>query len=259
MIWVNQIVQGILLGGYYAVLAAGLSLMFGVMRIINLAHGDLAVLGAFLVFVLCKHGLSPWAAIAIVLPAMAVVGWALQRTILERALRGGELTPLLATFGLLIVIENLLFEKFGADERSLFPYIGKLGYDSWTITNEVIVAKLYVLILVVAILLLGGLQLFLARAPARSRAPRHRRGPGHRRARRVSTPGGCTPSLRRSRLRPPLLPAPSSGCGRRSTRTRAHSSSSSRSRPSSSAASARSGERSPEASSSASRRTSARS
>ncbi len=165
MIWVNQIVQGILLGGYYAVLASGLSLMFGVMRIINLAHGDLAVLGAFLVFLFSKHGLSPWLALVIVLPVMGVAGWVLQRGLLERSLRAGPLTPLLATFGLLIVIENLLFEKFGPDERSLFPYIGKLGYDSWTITNQVIVGKIYVLILAVAVFLLAGLQVFLARTP----------------------------------------------------------------------------------------------
>jgi branched-chain amino acid transport system permease protein len=165
VIWVNQVVQGILLGGYYAVLASGLSLMFGVMRIINLAHGDLAVLGAFLVFLLSKHDLSPWLALAVVLPVMGVAGWVLQRGVLERALRAGPLTPLLATFGLLIVIENLLFEKFGPDERSLFPYIGKLGYDSWTITNQIIVGKIYVLILAVAVFLLVGLQFFLARTP----------------------------------------------------------------------------------------------
>jgi branched-chain amino acid transport system permease protein len=165
VIWVNQIVQGVLLGGYYAVLACGLSLMFGVMRIINLAHGGLAVLGAFLVFVLSKHGLSPWVACAVALPAMAVAGWALQRGILERSLRAGPLTPLLATFGLLIVLENLLFERFGADERSLFPYIGTLGYDSWTISSDIIAAKLYVLIFVVAVVLLGGLHLLLARTP----------------------------------------------------------------------------------------------
>jgi len=161
VIWVNQVVQGVLLGGYYALLACGLSLMFGVMRIINLAHGALAVLGAFLVFVLAKHGLSPWVALVVVLPVMGVAGWALQRVILERSLRAGELTPLLATFGLLIVISNLLFEKFGADERSLFPYIGTLGYDSWTITKQITIAKLYALIFVVAVALLGTLQLFL--------------------------------------------------------------------------------------------------
>ncbi|PWU23790.1 MAG: branched-chain amino acid ABC transporter permease [Candidatus Rokuibacteriota bacterium] len=163
MTWINQIVQGVLLGGYYAVLACGLSLMFGVMRIINLAHGDLAVLGAFLVFVLSEHGVSPWVALAPVLAVMALFGWGLQRTMLERSLRSGVLTPLLTTFGLAIVIQNLLFERFGADERSLFPYIGTLGFDSWTITSQIRVAKLYVLIFVVAVALLGGLQLFLSR------------------------------------------------------------------------------------------------
>ena len=151
MIWVNQIVQGVLLGGYYAVLACGLSLMFGVMRIINLAHGDLAVLGAFSVWVLAAHhGLSPWLALVVVLPVMAALGWVLQRTLFERSLRAGVLTPLLTTFGLAIVIQNLLFERFGADERSLFPYIGTLGFDHWTITSQILVGKLYVLIFVVA-------------------------------------------------------------------------------------------------------------
>jgi branched-chain amino acid transport system permease protein len=164
VIWVNQVVQGVLLGGYYAVLACGLSLMFGVMRIINLAHGDLAVLGGFAVWVFAAHhGVSPWLALALVLPAMAVFGWLLQRTMLERSLRAGVLTPLLTTFGLAIVIQNLLFERYGADTRSLFPYIGTLGYSSWSITSQINVAKLYVLVFVVALALLGGLHLVLSR------------------------------------------------------------------------------------------------
>ena len=163
MIWLNQLVQGILLGGYYALLASGLSLMFGVMRIINLAHGDLAILGAFLILVLTDHGVSAFTALAVVLPALAVAGWVLQRTILERSLRSGVLVPLLTTFGLAIVIQNLLFEKFGADVRSLD--IGTLGYDSWTITSQISIAKLYALILGVAIALLATLQLFLTRTP----------------------------------------------------------------------------------------------
>jgi branched-chain amino acid transport system permease protein len=162
-IWLNQVVQGVLLGGYYAILASGLALLFGVMRIINLAHGDLAVLGAFLVLVCTDHGIDAFVALAIVLPAMALFGWALQRTILERSLRAGALIPLLSTFGLAIVIQNLLFEKFGADERSLGPSIGTLSYSSWTITNEIYIGKLSVLIFVVAVAVLLGLQLFLAR------------------------------------------------------------------------------------------------
>src|SRR5262249_41538635 len=116
--WLNQIIQGVLLGGYYAILASGLALLFGVMRIINLAHGDLAILGAFLALVLTDHGVDVWVSLAVVLPVMALGGILLYRGILERSLRSGMLVPLLSTFGLAIVIENLLFEKFGADQRS---------------------------------------------------------------------------------------------------------------------------------------------
>ena len=92
---------------------------------------------------------------------MALAGVLLYRLILERSLRSGTLVPLLSTFGLAIVIENLLFEKFGADQRSID--IGTLAYDSWTITSQIIVGKLAVLILVVAVAVLAGLQLFLSR------------------------------------------------------------------------------------------------
>jgi branched-chain amino acid transport system permease protein len=167
VIWVNQVVQGVLLGGFYALLAAGLSLMFGVMRIINLAHGDLAVLGAFLTYVLVTDGgMSPWLALCVALPAMAAGGWALQRGLLERSLRSGVLVPLLTTFGLGIVIQNLLFEKFGANPISLGVNIGTLAYDSWQFPGTTIdIPKLSALILAVAVAVLVGLQLFLARTP----------------------------------------------------------------------------------------------
>ena len=161
MTWINQVVQGVLLGGYFAILASGLALLFGVMRIINLAHGDLAVLGAYLVLVFTDHGVDAFVSLAVVLPVMAVGGVLLYRVMLERSLRAGVLTPLLSTFGLAIVIQNLLFEKFGADQRSI--NIGSLAYDSWQITSQIIVGKLAVLILVVAIVVLTGLQLFLSR------------------------------------------------------------------------------------------------
>ncbi len=105
----NAILQGIFLGAFYAVLACGLSLMFGVMRIINLAHGDVAVLGAYVVLVIVQStGLSPLVAFVIALPAMIALGYVLQLTVLQRALKAGILTPLLATFGLSIVIQNLV-------------------------------------------------------------------------------------------------------------------------------------------------------
>ena len=102
--WINQILQGVLLGGYYALIACGLSFMYGVMRIINLAHGSLAVLAAFGLFVLAdRFAISPFLGLLIVLPAMALIGVLLQRLVLDRSLRGGLLVPLLSTFGLAIV------------------------------------------------------------------------------------------------------------------------------------------------------------
>jgi branched-chain amino acid transport system permease protein len=164
MIWVNQIVQGILLGGYYALLACGLSLMFGVMRIINLAHGDLAILAAFLVWLIAEYfDLSPFLALLAVLPMMALLGWGLQQGMLQRSLRAGPLVPLLSTFGLSIVVENLLFEQFGADSRSLAPNVGSLAYDGWIITDQLYLGQIPLLIFAVAVALLGGLQFFLQR------------------------------------------------------------------------------------------------
>ncbi len=164
MIWLNQVVQGVLLGGYYALIACGLSFMFGVMGIINLAHGSLIVLAAFGLFVLAEYfGVSPFLGLVAILPAMAVLGWLLQRAVLERSARAGILVPILATFGLAIVIDNLLFEQFGADTRSLAPYIGSLSYDSWTINDDIYISQLAVLIFATAVIVLGGLQFFLSR------------------------------------------------------------------------------------------------
>ena len=163
MDWINSIIQGVLLGGYYSLIACGLAFMFQVMGIINLAHGTLAVVAGFAIWTLSEHlEISPFVALIGVLPAMAAVGWVLQRGILERSARAGPLVPLLATFGLAIVIENLLFEGFGADTRSLAPYLDSLAYDSWTI-GDIYIGQLSVLIFVVAVALLGGLSLFLSR------------------------------------------------------------------------------------------------
>ena len=146
MIFLNQLLQGVFLGGYYAMIACSLSFLFGVMRIVNLAHGSIVVVSAFLLFVLAdRFALSPFLALIVVVPMMAGLGWLLQRLVLDRSLRGGLLVPLLATFGLAIVLDNALFETFGADTRSLSPAIGELSYDSWTITDDISIGKLDVL------------------------------------------------------------------------------------------------------------------
>ena len=160
---INSLIQGILLGGYYALIASGLTFMFSVMRITNLAHGSLAVLAAYLLFVLAKSfGISPFWGLLIVLPVMAVAGFALQRFVLDRSLRAGPLVPILATFGLAILIDNLLFEQFGADTRSLAPFIGSLSYDSFELPGKIYVGVLAAGTFGIAVLLLVGLQLLLS-------------------------------------------------------------------------------------------------
>ena len=120
MLWLDTIVQGILLGGLYALFAAGLSLVFGIMRLVNLAHGDLIVLAAYLILVLVSSlGLNPFLAAAIAAPLMFATGWALQFHVLNRTLGGDILSPLLVTFGLSIVIQNALLESFTADSQRI--------------------------------------------------------------------------------------------------------------------------------------------
>lgn len=120
MNWLDTIVQGILLGGLYALFAAGLSLVFGIMRLVNLAHGDLIVLAAFLILILVTAlGLNPFVAALVALPVMFALGWALQYLVLNRTLGPDILPPLLVTFGLSIVIQNALLEGFSADSRRI--------------------------------------------------------------------------------------------------------------------------------------------
>ena len=120
MEWVNTIVQGVLTGGLYAMFAAGLALIFGVMRLVNIAHGDLIVLAAYVALVVTETlGFNPLISLICVVPIMAVVGYVLQRTILNRTLGDDLLPPLLVTFGLSVIIQNALLEIFTADSRKL--------------------------------------------------------------------------------------------------------------------------------------------
>jgi len=118
--WLNTIIQGVLLGGLYAMFAAGLSLIFGVMRLVNIAHGDLIVLAAYVALVATETlGINPLLSIVVVVPLMAGIGYVLQRGILNRTLGDDLLPPLLVTFGLSVIIQNGLLEFFSADSRKL--------------------------------------------------------------------------------------------------------------------------------------------
>lgn len=120
MIWLDTVIQGVLLGGLYALFAAGLSLVFGIMRLVNLAHGDLIVFGAYIILILVSLlGLNAFIAAAIAAPLMFALGWLLQRFVLNRTLGEDILPPLLVTFGLSIALQNALLEGFSADSQRI--------------------------------------------------------------------------------------------------------------------------------------------
>lgn len=164
MQWLNAVIQGILLGGLYALLAAGLSLMFGVMRIVNLAHGVLAVVAAYIGYVLVQTvGLSPLVAIAVVIPVMAALGYALQWGLFNRSISKGGLAPLLVAFGLSVVLTQLLQEIFSADTRSI--QIGALATESIQISDDISLGLFPLITFVTGVLAIVALQLFLSNAP----------------------------------------------------------------------------------------------
>ncbi len=140
-----------------------------------------AILSAYALYVLAdQFSIQPFLGLVAVAPLMALVGWGLQRFILERSARGGLLVPVLSTFGLSIILDNLLFQGFGADTRSLAPYVGDLSYDSWSITDDIAIGKLAALTMAVAVALLGGIQIVSKPDPGRPRNPRDCRGSRHR-------------------------------------------------------------------------------
>jgi branched-chain amino acid transport system permease protein len=163
MAWVNAIIQGVLTGGLYALFACGLSLMFGVMKVVNLAHGDLAVVGGYVAIgiITVTHVPVLWSFV-IVVPVMAVVGYALQRTLIQSALDRGALTTLIVTLGLSVVIENGLLEFFTANSRGIGAGM-TLVTGSFSI-GSIQIAYLLALIFAVAVAVLLGLQWFLSRS-----------------------------------------------------------------------------------------------
>jgi branched-chain amino acid transport system permease protein len=163
MTWVNAIVQGILLGGLYALFACGLSLMFGVMRIVNLAHGDLAVLAAFLAYsVMSASPLGAFWAVVVVVPVFAAFGYGLQRGLFQRSLAISPLSTLLVTFGLSVVIQNLLLQIYSADTRALD--IGSLVTEGLRVNANISLSYLALITFGLAIVVIVALQLFLSRS-----------------------------------------------------------------------------------------------
>jgi branched-chain amino acid transport system permease protein len=159
---IDTLLAGILLGGIYALFALGLSLIFGIMRLVNLAHGDLILLAAYLVLTATTALGVPLAmATVLVIAAMFALGFILQRLVLERLLGDDILPPLLVTFGLSIIIQNGLLLVFGADSRRL--QAGAFESSSITLAPGLGVGLAPLSALIVAVLVVALLQVVFYR------------------------------------------------------------------------------------------------
>lgn len=163
--WINTVLQGVLLGGLYAMFAAGLSISFGVMRMINIAHGDMIVFAGYALIVATQMmGLPIVPAVLLVVPALALLGYGAQRLVFNRTQGEDILRPLLLTFGLSIVIRNSLQAVFSADVRSVD--IGPLATATWELGGQVNVGVLPLAVMAVALLAIAVLQWLFRRTRA---------------------------------------------------------------------------------------------
>jgi len=154
------LLNGLLLGGLYGLIGLGLSINFGTMRVVHLAHGDLIVLAAyFLVAVLVPVGVPPLRAAVLVVLVLFVLGWVLQRFVVGRSLGRGVLPPLIVTFGISMVLQNVLLLVATADARTLQSPLASAGVRLGSIT----VPTVRLVDFAVGLACLGGLLLLLGR------------------------------------------------------------------------------------------------
>ena len=167
----NAVVQGVMVGGLYAMFATGLALIFGVMKLVNIAHGDLIVLAAYIGLVATQTlGIGPLQSLALVIPIMALVGYALQRGLFNRTMGGDLMPPLLVSFGLSIIMQNGFLALFSADNRRL--QAGALEVASVRLSDAISIGVLPLAQLALAILVIAALQWLLYRtALGRAFAP----------------------------------------------------------------------------------------
>jgi branched-chain amino acid transport system permease protein len=163
MVWANVTLQGILLGGLYALFATGLALVFGVMRMVNLAHGDLGILAAFIaLFIVQSLGLPLLWATILTIAIMFLLGYALQRGLLNFTLGADETRPIVVTFGLSIIIQNALILRFSADSQGLDA--GKIENISIRISDQLSIGWFPLIVFLIAVAVIVALELFLDHA-----------------------------------------------------------------------------------------------
>jgi branched-chain amino acid transport system permease protein len=180
--FLQALINGILLGGFYAAMVLGFSIIWGVMGVINLSHGEFLMVGAYMAWMISKppefimealkfegfdpllsmlassgyQGMDPFLGLVVIMPIMFVVGFLLQKYLINRIVEKPHLVSLLVTFGLGIVIANVAKLVFSADPRSVnVSYTGALRFGDITLSNIKLVA------FVGALIMLAGLYLFL--------------------------------------------------------------------------------------------------
>ncbi len=160
MLLVQILINGILLGGLYACMAIGFSLIWGVMNIINLAHGSMIVLGAYITYLITTHtGIDPFLTLPAAGAVLFLLGYALQKHLINRVVQASIFMTLILTFGLDMVMINVNLALFTADVRSITPSYANLAFQMGTI--RVPYTRLGVFVLALA--LTGALYVFLKR------------------------------------------------------------------------------------------------
>ena len=159
--WANILLQGALIGGLYALYAAGLSLMFGVMRFVNTAHGDFIVLAAYLALVIADAGVPPLVAPLVAVPLMAALGFAVQRGLFNRLADGDPTRMIVLTVGVSIVLQNALLEIFTADSRRV--HVGEMEVWSVPLGGGVSVGVFPLAIFLCAVAVIAALEMFFYR------------------------------------------------------------------------------------------------
>jgi branched-chain amino acid transport system permease protein len=162
-LWLASAVNGLLLGGLYTAASLGLSMVFGVMRLVNVVHGELVLLGAYLSWTLFNHfGLDPFLSLIVVAPILFVVGYGMQRLLLNPLMAHGMEAPMLTTFGLSIIAQSLFLLIWTPDTRSI-----KTAYaDNVVKLGGIHVPQMYVVASAAAVLLVGTLYLLVTRTLA---------------------------------------------------------------------------------------------
>ena len=169
---VNALLTGTLIGGTYAMIAFGLALSFGVMRLVNLAHGEFLLVGAYLsAAIISVVPMPPFFVLLLVVPLMFAIGYALQRVLLNRVSaqsmerRGmsanfGLMAPILVTFGLGIFTSHLLLALFASDAMSIR---NSLAFSAIRLTEDLSISTLRFIFFFVAVGILVALTVFLRR------------------------------------------------------------------------------------------------